>query len=364
MTSKGKGGRRPMRPAVPVSELGERWVVGRIQELLSDKGVGDDCAYLPWGKDYLLATTDVITISTHLPWPSPRAWGWHAAAVNLSDVASKGGEPLGVLLSLLLPPGTPAGTVLEMMRGAKECCARYGTRVIGGDTKEGPEIALAGTALGRVPRRQFMPRSGARPGDILGLTGELGTAAAGFLMLREGLAGRRPSERAGGKAASMAGGGRPAARGRRTGGATGLRGPVSRLLLPLPRVAEGRAAAATCRVHASTDLSDGLSASVHQLCIASGVGAELLWDSLPVSSSLRRLGMATEDWVLHFGGEYELLMAVPPAAWDRVQRAVARTKTAFTPVGRVLRGRNVSLSGTGWARPLRYGGWEHFRKKG
>ena len=326
-----------MRPAVPVSELGERWVVGRIQELLSDKGVGDDCAYLPWGKDYLLATTDVITISTHLPWPSPRAWGWHAAAVNLSDVASKGGEPLGVLLSLLLPPGTPAGTVLEMMRGAKECCARYGTRVIGGDTKEGPEIALAGTALGRVPRRQFMPRSGARPGDILGLTGELGAAAAGFLMLKEG---------------------------RRTGGAAGLRGPVSRLLLPIPRVAEGRAAAATCRVHASTDLSDGLSASVHQLCIASGVGAELLWDQLPVSSSLGRLGMATEDWVLHFGGEYELLMAVPPAAWDRVQRAVGRTKTAFTPVGRVLRGRNVSLSGTGWARPLRYGGWEHFRKKG
>lgn len=317
-----------------LSELGERRVVRQIQELLSDRGIGDDCAYIPWGRDYLLATTDAITIRTHLPWRSPRAWGWHVAAVNLSDIASKGGEPLGLLLSLLLPRDTGAGTVIDIMKGARDCCSRYGTKVIGGDTKEGAEICLVGTALGRMPKGEFMPRGGARPGDILGLTGELGAAAAGFLMLR-------------GESGKVA---------------RGLRGPPSRLLLPIPRVAEGRAAAMTRKVHASTDLSDGLSASIHQMCEASGTGAELLWDALPVSRSLKRIGMASEDWVLHFGGDYELLMAVRPDGWDPVRRAVERAGSAFTPVGRVTKGRTVSLAGRGRARPLKYGGWEHFRR--
>lgn len=317
-----------------LSELGERRVVRQIQELLSDRGIGDDCAYIPWGREYLLATTDAITIRTHLPWRSPRAWGWHVAAVNLSDIASKGGEPVGLLLSLLLPRETGANTVIDIMKGAHDCCSRYGTKVIGGDTKEGTEICLIGTALGRMPRGEFMPRSGARPGDMLGLTGELGAAAAGFLMLR-------------GEAGKVA---------------RGLRGAPSRLLLPLPRVAEGRAAARTRKVHASTDLSDGLSASIHQLCEASGTGAELLWDALPVSRSLKRIKMASEDWVMHFGGDYELLMAVRPDGWDRVQKAVEKTGTSFTLVGRVTKGRTVSLTGPGWTKPLKYGGWEHFRK--
>lgn len=327
---------RGKRAGDRLSGIGERRMVRQIQELLSDKGIGDDCAYVPWGRYYLLATTDAITIRTHLPWPSPRAWGWHVAAVNLSDIASKGGEPVGLLLSLLLPADTEAATVIDIMRGARHCCSRYGTRVIGGDTKEGTEIALAGTALGRVPRAEFMPRAGARPGDMLGLTGELGAAAAGFLILK-GEAGKR---------------------------ARGLRGPPSRLLLPMPRVREGRAAARTRKVHASTDLSDGLSASVHQMCEASGTGAELLWDALPVSRSLKRIGMASEEWVLHFGGDYELMMAVRPDEWDDVQCAVERTGTSFTPIGRVVKGRTVSLAGRGWAKPLKYGGWEHFRKMG
>jgi thiamine-monophosphate kinase len=320
-----------------LSGLGERFVVSRIQKLLSDKGIGDDCAYIPWGRDYILATTDAITIRTHLPWKSPRAWGWHVAAVNLSDIASKGGEPLGLLLSLLLPPDTSTDTVMDIMRGARDCCSEYGTKVIGGDTKEGFEICLAGTALGRIPRNEFMPRSGARPGDIFGLTGEVGAAAAGFLSLR--------GEARRGKAS------RP------------LKGPLARLLLPIPRISAGRAAARTRKVHASTDLSDGLSASVHQICQASGTGAELLWDALPVSRSLKRMSMASEEWVLHFGGDYELLMAVPPDSWEQVRCSVERSGTAFTPVGRVTKGRNVSLSGRGWTKPLMYGGWEHFRKR-
>ena len=299
-----------------------------------DRDIGDDTSFLPWGKDYLLATTDATTIRTHYPWHSPNAWGWYVAAVNLSDIASKGGEPLGLLLSLLLPRDTEAAAVVDIMKGAKRCCARYGTKVIGGDTKEGKEICLVGTALGRVPKNEFMPRGGARPGDILALTGVIGAAASGFLAMKAGEAGE------------------------------GLRGEERRLLLPVPRVFEGRAAARTRGVHACTDLSDGLSASVHQICIPSCVGAEIMWDRLPISRALEKRGRATEEWAIHFGGDFELLMAVPPRQFEKVKRAVEATGTALTDIGKVVKGRKVLLAGDGPERPLKYGGWEHFRRSG
>lgn len=248
-----------------LDERGERWMVERIQRILGDRTVGDDTAYIPLGKDYLLATTDATTIRTHYPWHSPEAWGWYCAAVNLSDIACKGGEPMGLLLSLLLPRETDVTTVEGIMKGAKKCCARYGTKVAGGDTKEGREICLIGSAFGRVPQDEFMPRNGARPGDILALTGTVGAAAAGFIALQEGVSGR------------------------------GLRGEERRLLVPLPRIFEGRAAARARAVHACTDLSDGLAASVHQLCRPSGVGAVIDWKDVPVSGALEKRGRADEE---------------------------------------------------------------------
>lgn len=317
-----------------LDERGERWMVRRIQQVLGDRTVGDDTAYLPWGKDYLLATTDATTIRTHYPWHSPEAWGWYVAAVNLSDIACKGGRPLGVLLSLLLPRETDVSTVAGIMRGAKRCCARFGTKVAGGDTKEGREICLVGSAFGRVPKPEFMPRNGARPGDILALTGSVGAAAAGFLALQGGTAG------------------------------SGLSGEERRLLLPIPRIFEGRAAARTRAVHACTDLSDGLSASVHQLCAPSGVGASVAWEAVPVSPALMERGKADERWAFHFGGDFELLMAVPPERFKKVLCAVEKTGTKLTAIGCFCEGRKVELAGRGFRRPLKYGGWEHFRGSG
>ncbi|MGQ9583112.1 MAG: thiamine-phosphate kinase [Thermoplasmatota archaeon] len=367
-----------------VSGLGERKVVRDILRLLGGAGrpegggagaagalPGDDCAVIEWGNGYLLATSDVVTPRTHVPAGGPTVWGWHAAAVNLSDIAAKGGEPLGLLVSLLIPPDTEERVVLGLMRGARDCCARHGTRVLGGDTKEGVELAISGTALGRVPREELMPRGGARPGDILAVTGELGAAAAGFLELRRGCppeTERRSDELRGG------------ARG----------GALGRLLLPRPRLREGRAAARTRRVRACTDISDGLSASIHQLCEASRTGAEVELACIPISPRLleqlpatgRRPDRASgrslsaepragpspaplparelERWALHFGGDYELLMAIPPEGWGDVRAAVFESGTPLTPIGRVTGGRRVLLVEGGQRRGLRYGGWEHF----
>jgi len=337
---------KPRPNTVRLSDRGERWAVEKIQKLLGDRGIGDDCAYTSWGPDYLLSTTDAITITTHLPWPSPRAWGWHVAAVNLSDIASKGGAPIGLLLSLLIPKDTEARVVMDIMRGAKECCARFGTKVLGGDTKQGSEICLVGTALGRVPKKEFMPRSGARPGDVIALTGELGSAAADFIAIRmlKALGGRQGADAPGKAAAAKA-----------------LVKRISgRLLRPIPRIPEGRAAARTHLVHASTDLSDGFSASIHQLCRPSGVGADIIWDELPICKGLLRHGNASEGWVLHFGGEYELMLTFPIDAMEKVRRAVERTGTKLTIVGRVVKGNRVTLVRGRQHEPLRYGGWEHF----
>ncbi len=314
-----------------LDDRGERWMVRRIQRMLGDRTVGDDTAYIPWGKDYLLATTDATTIRTHYPWHSPEAWGWYVAAVNLSDIACKGGRPLGVLLSLLLPRETDVAIVAGIMKGAKRCCARYGTKVAGGDTKEGAEICLIGSAFGRVPKAEFMPRKGARPGDILALTGTVGAAASGFLALQQGITGN------------------------------GLKGEERRLLMPFPRVFEGMAAARSRAVHACTDLSDGLSASVHQLCQPSGVGASIAWEAVPVSDALKKRGKAEEQWAFHFGGDFELLMAVPPESFNKVLCAVRKAGTRLSAIGRVVPGRRVDIVGRGWRRPLKYGGWEHFR---
>ncbi|MEM3042470.1 MAG: thiamine-phosphate kinase [Thermoplasmata archaeon] len=422
-----------------LSELGERRVVRDILRLLGvgptgegrghrrsharPSGVvfgapGDDCAFIEWGGAFLLATSDVVSPRTHVPMEAPWIWGWHAAAVNLSDIAAKGGEPLGVLMSLLLPPGTKENVALEIMRGARDCCARFGTVILGGDTKEGAEVAISGTAIGRVPRGMLMPRGGARPGDLLAVTGVLGEAAVGYLFLR-GDTGR------GVPATDLAGGGDVGARGAEstgdvvaTGGAKEIRrilgsrfgsgwlkrlrlsrasrGPSSlkeqallRFLAPVPRLEEGRAAARTRKVHACTDISDGLSASVHQLCEASGTGAVIELERLPVAPVLYKiclgrasgchsgksagsrarqttrrlrfsLTMSPEELALNFGGDYELLMALPPGEWERVRRAILRTGTQITMVGKVTGGRRVLLLDRGRVRPMGYGGWEHF----
>ncbi|HDM66772.1 MAG TPA: thiamine-phosphate kinase, partial [Thermoplasmatales archaeon] len=236
-----------------LADIGERGIIKIIENILSRGsevvGIGDDCAAFEFQGEYLLVSTDMVTRSTHLP-VEMKPWeiGWFITAVTLSDIAAKGGSPLGMVLSLGLPRETTEDFIIELMRGADSCIRKYGASIVGGDTKENEELTLCGTALGVVPKNEFMGRKGLQVGDVLAVTGVLGKAAAGYLSLQSGILDENV----------------------RKG-----------LFQPHPRIWEGRSLSKSNRVHACMDLSDGLSASLYQLMELNGLGFEVDAEKIP-----------------------------------------------------------------------------------
>ncbi len=242
------------------------------------QGIGDDCAiFRPDAKEDLVFTTDFVlegrhfTLDTH----SPADIGHKALARGLSDLAAMGSRPAFCLISLALPARLTAYWVDRFYKGLLGLAARYKVTLAGGDLARFDKVVADVVCCGRVPRGKALLRSGARAGDTIYVTGELGSSA-------HGLAARR--------------------------------GPHwRRHRRPEPRIEAGLALR-KLGVSAAMDLSDGLSLDLYRLCIASGVAAEL--DSpLPVARG------ATEEEALHGGEDYELLFTAP--AKSRIAQAVA-----------------------------------------
>jgi thiamine-monophosphate kinase len=214
----------------------------------------------------------------------------------------------------------------------------HGARLVGGDTNttHGP-MMVSLTLQGVVRKKEMLCRRGARPGDWLLVTGDLGAAAAGLRELQRSRAPRRLDTY-----------------------------PVQRWRFPQPRLAEGRYLAKSGRVHALLDLSDGLAGDLRRLCAASGVGARIYAEHLPVAVSTRRTAASRPrpSWslALQGGEDYELLFAVPPAAAPALADGLRRLGTPCTLVGEVLpaaRGLSLVLP-AGKIVPLPPG-WEHNR---
>ncbi|MFH1102036.1 MAG: thiamine-phosphate kinase [Methanobacteriota archaeon] len=320
-----------------LADIGERNAIQQISHIItqgnSAVGIGDDCAAIQLGDEYLLITTDMITQKTHIPKEmTPYQIGWFIVAINLSDLAAKGGKPLGVVLSLGLPPSTKEQFLKELMRGADACATRFHTSIIGGDTKENPALTLCGTAVGIIKKNEFMPRKGMRPGDIVAVTGMLGKAGAGYLALQQQNRNKNV-----------------------------LKG----LFEPVPRIREGRALAQEKIVSSCMDISDGLSSSLYQLQQLNPVGFEIQQEQLPVSSELTKLRnleqKEIDKYVLHFGGDYELLCTLSPKNFERAVQAMKKTGTPITAIGRVTKEKKIYLvSPQGKRKILPDKGYEHF----
>lgn len=311
--------------------IGERKAIEMVSRILSKGtvpvGIGDDCAALEIGDDYLLITTDMMTQRTHASRASAKQMGWYLVAVNLSDIGAKGGQPLGLVTALGLPKGTHVSFLQELSRGMNACAKEFGTTIIGGDTKESKEVSLAATAFGTVPKENFMPRSGAKVGDVVAVTGTLGLAAAGMEALRLKL--RRPKA-------------------------------LKALLEPWPRVREGISLGETQAVSSSIDISDGLSTSLHHLAKASRVGFKVDFDNLPITDEVQKFGLDENDAGLHFGGDYELLITFQHKNLDLVVKAVGSHGTELTVIGEVTR-KGISIKKDGKVSRLGNHGWEHFK---
>ncbi len=325
--------RRGKASAAPIDERAfHRWVASHLPAGRTGAlPVGDDAAALrpPRGSVAVL-TIDALIEGTHFVAGSPpRAIGAAAAGVSLSDAASKGARPAGILIALLLPPGTPRLWAESVLRGAEAAGARLGAHVVGGDTKPSPVRAVVSTVVGWGKAGSLAPRSGARPGDLLVTTGSVG---------RGGSAWRRWRTRRG-------------ARGR---------GDMLALLDVRPRVREGIALAPL--VHAMIDTSDGIADSAHLMARASNVRLVLDPDRIPWDRSIAALPQAAREEAGFFGGDYELLAAVPNSALRRAVRAVGATGGRLRVVGRAERGTGAYLSAPSGLRPLPTAGWRPFQR--
>ncbi len=294
--------------------------------------IGDDCAVvrLGGGKDWV-AAADMLVEGRHFEasWASPRDVGFKAVAVNVSDVAAMGGTPRFVLSS-----GGGAGpeTTLGCMEGIFEACEEFGVYPLGGDTTSSPALTVNVAILGELKGPPVL-RSGARDGDLLAVTGELGASAAGLLALMSG----DVSERRVGRL-------------------------VRKHLRPEPRVFAGRTAAGL-GARAMIDLSDGLASDVRHVSERSGVGCRVDLGLLPIADDVREYvsAMGRDPQVLAAtGGEdYELLISAPEAV---IEALAAESDVPVTIVGEVVAGDGVVFLRGG--EPVgNLSGWDHFREE-
>ena len=334
--------------SIPSGGKGELALIERIRQRVGRSavsglrlGIGDDCALLRLKPgEELAVTTDLSIAGRHfrLGWHPPESVGHRTLARGLSDIAAMGARPVAAFLSLGLPrnltmaKGRRSAWVDGFLDGFLALAGKYEMPLAGGDLAESPLAVADIVLLGAVPRAKALLRSGARPGDLLYVTGTLGGAAAGLERLRK-LSGR-----------SMRSMARP----------SNMDDLLTPHLWPQPRIAQGlwlrRRQAAT----AAIDLSDGLSTDLHHLCEESRVSAEIDAGALPIHTA------ATLEQALHGGEDYELLFTVRPDI--AIPGNIAGVRV--TRIGRIAKKRSgrqtVMLVDRTGRHPLAACGWQHF----
>lgn len=285
-------------------------------------GPGDDTAVLATPAGSVIATTDTMVRDRDWrdAWSTGRDVGVKIVAQNLADVAAMGGRPTGVLVTLVADPGTPVEWVLEMTRGIAEACRESDVAVLGGDLSSAPQgtLMVSITALGSLDGRAPVLRSGARAGDVIGVCGTLGLAAAGWRLLESGREGDDPEA-------------------------------VALQRRPRPPLAQGPAAA-VAGATSMLDLSDGLLRDASRLARASGV--RLALDGATLAADIKRLTAVlgpdlARECVLAGGEEHALLATFPHGI---------RLPAGWRALGVVQAGDGVTVDGVA-ERPR---GWDHF----
>ncbi len=292
----------------------------------------DDAAALapPPGHELVL-TVDAVVAGVHFFANDPAdAVAKKSLRVNLSDLAAKGAKPVGFLLTLALPKGVSERWLDKFAGGLASDAKRYGFPVLGGDTVHTPgPLMISVTAFGALPRGTMVHRFGARPGDHVFVTGTIGDAALGLkLRLGEGKSWRlRATER---------------------------KHLAARYLVPEPRntMADAVGAHAT----ASMDVSDGLAGDLAKLCRASGVGAHIEVERVPLSKAARA-ALASDGKLiqpmLSGGDDYEVLCTVPQRKLAAFQAAARKARVPVTAIGRIVKGEGAAfLRADG--KPLRF----------
>ncbi len=285
-------------------------------------GLTDDAAFItpPPGSEIVLKADAIIGGVHFFPEDDAATVAQKALRVNLSDLASKGATPLGYLLSLALPKDIGEAWLARFAQGLREDAERYGCPLFGGDTDRTPgPITISIAMVGSVPAGTMVRRAGAKPGDLVFVSGSIGDSTLG-LVLRKGLD-------------------VPLSEAQR-------QHLASRYLLPQPR----NALAEAVRMHASAsmDVSDGLAGDFAKLCRVSQVGAEVEAARVPLSDAARAVVAADPKLLLTAlsgGDDYEIVCTVPPAKAAGFRAAAEAAGVPVSEIGRVIAGQGACFLG-------------------
>ncbi|MEM1515035.1 MAG: thiamine-phosphate kinase [Candidatus Bathyarchaeia archaeon] len=327
-----------------IRELGERQIIKLFIDIFNhmpDMPIpfGDDVTAIPFGKEELvILKTDMLVGETDiLPGMSLRQAARKAIVMSVSDLAAKGVRPIAALVALGLPPDLTEEDVKEIAYGLNEGAREYGIHIIGGDTNESSDLMICCMLMGHSNKRRLVKRSGARPGDIVAVTGPFGKTAAGFKILLEGLS---PPEH--------------------------IRKPlVEEVLMPKAKLKEGLLLADLGALTASIDSSDGLAWSLYELSEASGVG--FLINNIPIAPEAEKFamefGINPLDLCLYGGEEYELVVTVKPEMFVYAKEALEDVGAQLIELGRVINERKIEANINGRRVVIERRGWEHFRER-
>lgn len=296
-------------------------------------GVGDDAAVLAVPQNYrLVVAVDTVVEGIHFPVKTSAAdVAYRALAVNLSDMAAMGAQPRWFTLSLCLPQADEQW-LAEFSASLSQLAGRFGVQLVGGDTVKGP-LSISIQILGLVDKDQWLTRSGAKPGDVIFVSGSLGEAAGGLQLLL------KPDLNASFEYRQHL---------------------LERFFRPTPRVELGLRLKSLAS--SAMDVSDGLLTDLRKLCVASHCGADLQLEKLPNSMPLSSVfGEArVEHFALHGGDDYELLFTVPANGVVAVQAIVSEISVPCTEIGRITHNSGVQCYRRQEAVEVEEGGFDHF----
>lgn len=295
-------------------------------------GIGDDAAVFKSKGINFVITKDLLIEDVHfiLRYHPPQLLGRKSLSVNLSDLAAMGALPKYALLGLGLPMRSETKWIEEFFAGFKSAAKEFGVGLIGGDVTRAQRTTISVTLLGE--GKNIIKRDGARPGHRLFVSGPLGEAREGLLLMKKGIhLGRNRRQNR----------------------------MLKTFLDPRPQVELGMELARLKLASAMIDISDGLSVDLAHICEESGFGAEVYREKLPVSAELKALQRRAYDFALNGGDDYQLLFSVP----ERKMGTLARLKKKFnlTSIGMMITGKGIFvIDRRGRRKKLQPKPWKHF----
>jgi thiamine-monophosphate kinase len=346
-----------MMPSKPykISDLGEKKLIKRLLSRsqnpqvkslflddLSIKSLSDDAALIDFRDKYLVASSDMLMESAHFPSEmSPYQIGQKVVTANVSDIAAMGAEAIGIIVSMGLSRNMFLDDFDQLVEGILDACKKYGMALIGGDTNESPEFTLCGTCLGMVEKKYVLMKGGARPGDIVAVTGSLGIAAAGFEVLFNQKSNINIAD---------------------------LDHSLKDLLLkhalePEARLEEGILLGKSGVVTSATDITDGLLSEIGEIVDASakGIGIVIQEDQLPIPEEVITVADITGKdplkMAIAYGEDFELLLTVDPTYFDDLKSAVTLYEIGVVDGS----GRITMIDKSGKTNIITPHGYEHLR---